>query len=258
MSEIRENIDGIIEVASDKFLELMTESSQNIMEGKEGVRQYRKAKKILTLLKAYRKNADMETDEVDAILYCLLDLSEADELPTIPGILNEINFQFPQSTTVDLIIQNSSVDLPVRERLNFRNGLQASDDGSIIHAEFIGGEYDRLALVTTSSPIAMDMDSRKKRFFVGGNINGLRTWSTIANITAAMEFLVVFTITGLTPGATTHDQTMPADWMMDNQDGRWQGGQKWRPDNDGKYFGWGVYDGTNWIVQIKGINVLNP
>lgn len=257
MSEIRQNIDGILEVASQRFLELMTEASQNVMEGITSEVQQRDAQKILTVLQAYAKNADMETDEVDALLYCLLQLSEADQLPAVPSLLNQIQYVVSRVSQVRIIVQNDSIDLPERERINFHNGLSASDDGDVIHVQAVGGEYDRVSVVTAGPNIEVDMDHRKKRLFVGdAPIDGARTWDTLLNTTAALEFILVIDITG-TITDDSHDQQLPGDFLLPESDGGWipAGSNVWRPQAEGRYVFYGVFDGSNWNVTVSSRHV---
>jgi len=76
-------------------------------------------------------------------------------------------------------------------------------------------------------------------------INAANTWQ-LQNDANSLEFYIIFEIAAL--GA----QTFPADWQVTNLIGNWDGAD-WTPLDLGKYQAHGIYDGTNWVVEIIGL-----
>ena len=78
---------AIILAASEKMVSLGSEISQNSIEGKDSKEKDAQWTKILTLLTAYRRKAAMDEKQLEAILFCLRDLSEASVFPTVDPIV---------------------------------------------------------------------------------------------------------------------------------------------------------------------------
>ncbi len=111
---------------------------------------------------------------------------------------------------------------------------------------------DAVQVNTAINPV-LNVNSLLERFFYGSvAITGTRTWS-LSNAGNARRISGQFSISGLTPGASTHDQTWPAAFTM--SDVRWISGSKiWRPIEDGAYdFEATNYDGTGWKLKISDI-----
>ncbi|MFO0447649.1 MAG: hypothetical protein ACK52I_02975 [Pseudomonadota bacterium] len=82
MSEVRDIENSIINAAADKLVSLGVEGSQLSVAGKESKTQVSQGRKIMTLLKAYRRRSELSDGQVDSILYCLKYLSGQSSFPT--------------------------------------------------------------------------------------------------------------------------------------------------------------------------------
>ena len=81
-------------------------------------------------------------------------------------------------------------------------------------------------------------------FYNAAAIGGARTWS-LTNSSNAKKFTFLFEISG-----GLYVQTMPASFIM--SDVRWDDGAKtWTPIEQGKYKAVGLFDGTNWFLEIS-------
>ena len=82
MSQILNEENAIITAATSRMVELGTSVSQNAAEGIEVPDKFTEGQKIMKLLKAYRKKAEFTDAELEALLYCLRKLSNANSFPT--------------------------------------------------------------------------------------------------------------------------------------------------------------------------------
>lgn len=69
----------IIAAAEERLMELGTLGGQNLVAGKQENAQFSVGKKLINLLEAY--DGDLDDDEKEAILYCLIQVSEKFALP---------------------------------------------------------------------------------------------------------------------------------------------------------------------------------
>lgn len=113
---------------------------------------------------------------------------------------------------------------------------------------------------TTGALLTFDFEEECRKLFLGSaDITSVKTWvfsKSAENTEAALEFKFSFVIDGLTPGDSTHDQTMPATVKM--SDGRVvPGTRKWRPYEDGEYLAKATSfnNGTSWKLEISDVYI---
>lgn len=196
--------------------------------------------------------------EISLINNLLLKLKRATklfDLPAFPTPLTDIVINLGSGGGADAdatyVTISTEGNLPQSRRIASGTGISLSDGGAqgpitVINTNAI----DAVQVNTAINPV-LDVNSQLERFFYGSvAINGLRTWS-LSNAANAKRISGQFSITGLTPGASTHDQTWPAAFTM--SDARWISGSKiWRPIDDGAYeFVAQTFDGTTWKLQIS-------
>lgn len=143
--------------------------------------------------------------------------------------------------------------LPQSRRLAIGAGLSLTDGGALGNVTLVNtNALDSVQVDTSVNPV-LDLNGLVERLFYGSTpITGLRTWSLLSATNVKMAF-VNFVISGLTPGAGTHDQTWPSSFKM--SDARWNSGTKtWRPIEDGEYQAKiTTYDGVNYKLEISDI-----
>ncbi len=89
MSQILSEENAIITLVANRMVTLGSYAGQFVAEGKDAEVYYEDGLKILKLLKAYRKKAEMTAGELEALLYCLKKLSAASEFPTTSPIVGQ-------------------------------------------------------------------------------------------------------------------------------------------------------------------------
>lgn len=179
-------------------------------------------------------------------------------LPAFPTPLTEFVFNFGTgsggaTTSATYITVDQEVDLTQSRRLILGGDgiLSLTDGGALGNLSLVANLLDIAAIDTSVNPMVINMNSYKERLFKGNaNITTTRTWS-VSNTTNARRFQFLFTISGLTSGGSTHDQTMPSEFSM--SDARWTTStKKWRPIDNGVYQAIGTtYDGVNWTLVIS-------
>lgn len=102
MSSIRLQQNAIILAAAQRFVSYGSEAAQLLVNGKETKHITKKGVKLLTLFKAYKKNSDLDTPEVDSLLYCLRLLSGQDSFPTQNPIVG-------QSLNVQILVAGGNI-----------------------------------------------------------------------------------------------------------------------------------------------------
>lgn len=147
----------------------------------------------------------------------------------IPYIKSLIRFKTPGQQTVEAAYVAETV-------------------ASIVNQSTEGGTGSSMTEVTTddsASPVILDMSNTQERLFVGSPaIGGARTIE-MANIAGALRFSFFFNLSGL------FALTLPSNFILN--DARWNNGTKvWTPLDSGNYKMTGVYDGTNWWIDIVG------
>jgi hypothetical protein len=248
MSEISANSEAVVQAAAEKFVALGMEAGQRMVEGKDGKAKDREARKILYLLEAYRNRASLETNEVEAILYCLYQLSDLDEMPTVVNVLKDLSFldELP-GEIVDLIIQADSVDQANRPRLNFWHGLVVSDSGTVINVGLPASAISNLVVATGVLTIPL-LKYITNRFKVPIAINSATAFA-IGNEGDAHDFLLFIEI-----GGTLPPLTMPGNFKSVSFAAEWGAPPVWQPIDTGFYKVRGDYDGTNWWVKFERYN----
>lgn len=116
-----------------------------------------------------------------------------------------------------------------------------------------GGCPDVEQVDTSGESITLDLDGECKKLFRGlADIDEAKVW-VIEGDSGATEFLFVFGITGLTPGDSTHDQTMPSNVKMSDARVVSSSPKKWRPYANGEYLARATtFDGgLNWRLEIS-------
>lgn len=112
---------------------------------------------------------------------------------------------------------------------------------------------DSIQVDTSINPV-LNVNSLLERFFYGSvAITSTKTWS-LSNAGNAKRISGEFVISGLTPGASTHDQTWPANFTM--SDTRWEqnGSKKWTPIDNGTYeFIATTNNGVTWRLEISDV-----
>lgn len=141
--------------------------------------------------------------------------------------------------------------LPQSRRMAAGPGITLTDNGPQGTME-VGnsGSLSSLQFDASVNPV-LNLGSFVERLFYGSvAINGTRTWS-LSNSTNARRLQSLFSITGLTPGASTHDQTLWANTTIFTFSGATPSAGVWRPIEDGTYeIEATTYDGINWRVNI--------
>jgi len=196
--------------------------------------------------------------EISLINNLLLKLKRATklfDLPAFPTPLTDIVINLGSGGGADAdatyVTISTEGNLPQSRRIAAGTGISLSDGGAQGPVTVINtNAIDAVQVNTAINPV-LNVNSQLERFFYGSDaITGTRTWS-LSNSGNAKRISGQFSISGLTPGASTHDQTWPAAFTM--SDARWISGSKiWRPIDDGAYeFVAQTFDGVTWKLQIS-------
>jgi hypothetical protein len=89
MSKILDEENAIVIAAATRMVELGSLVAQKQAEGEESEDEFIEGQKIMRLLKAYRKKDEFETNELEAVLYCLRNLSNEDSFPTMSPLIGQ-------------------------------------------------------------------------------------------------------------------------------------------------------------------------
>jgi hypothetical protein len=147
--------------------------------------------------------------------------------------------------------------LPNSRRILNGNGISLTDGGPQGNMVIVNtAAIDTVAVSLNSSPVNLNFNSLVERWFYGNtNVIAAVTF-TKSGDGNARRMKLNFTISGLTPGGSTHDLTFWANTK--SSDARWNPGGvnplKWRPIEDGEYTAeaW-TFDGVNWIISFSDI-----
>lgn len=83
MTNIFTQENAIILAAYTRFVELGQEAAEKIINGREPIKEDNQAQNISTYLTVYRSKDSLDTKQLEAVLYALLDLSDANDFPTV-------------------------------------------------------------------------------------------------------------------------------------------------------------------------------
>lgn len=240
MSEIIANKDAILQAAAEKFVSLGQEGAIRIIGGKNDKVQAEKARRILALFLAYVNVAELSDDDHESVLYALRELSEAEAFPTVsPFIGQRVTNLLSVVETVGLIVQNQSVDLQERARLDFRYDLQASDDGSVIHVDV----RDPYSSVVVGATITLDFELKRAKTFLAGSTISTPIALVFDDDDNAVELKAfVFTIDA---GVGI---TMPVGSLM--SDAR-RVANVWTSPDAGTFVMWGFKVNGTWILFVS-------
>jgi len=89
MSQILNEENAIIVAATARMVVLGTSIAENAAVGIEVPDKFTEGQKIMKLLKAYRKKAEFDANELEALLYCLRKLSNANSFPTQSPLIGQ-------------------------------------------------------------------------------------------------------------------------------------------------------------------------
>ena len=139
MTEIRTQENAIVLAAAENLVSLGSVSAQLLIEGKENEEQISKGLTLLTVFTAYAKKADLEDEEIDALLYCLKSQSEADYFPTTSPIVGQALNSIIKVVSDNLAWYNEGVYLGdgITEVDLRGSGLVVSRSGSRLTAQVV-------------------------------------------------------------------------------------------------------------------------
>ncbi len=133
MSEILNQENAIILAAAQKLVALSASASEKFIDGDESGAAVddKKAELIIRLLTAYRKKDNLETNQLESILYDLRKLSGNNVFPTVnPIVGQELQYIINEGSSGDgHIIEDEGAPLAQRNKLNFVGaGVTVTDD----------------------------------------------------------------------------------------------------------------------------------
>lgn len=193
--------------------------------------------------------------DVETINNLLLKLKRAVKLydvPVFPTPLTEFVFNLGSGGGDESYITAiSEGGLPQSRRIVAGSGISLTDGGAQGTMQITNlGTLSSLEVDYSINPV-LNLAGFIERLFYGNQaINGLRTWSLL-NSSNTKRLQAIFSITGLTPGDSTHDQTLWANTTIFTFSGMTPSAGVWRPLQDGDYeIDATTYDGVNWKVKI--------
>lgn len=177
-------------------------------------------------------------------------------LPAFPTPLTDIDINIgggggadADATYITVVTEGG---LPQSRRLAAGAGISFTDNGAqnTLEVTSTGAALSSLEVDYSINPV-LNFATLVERLFYGNQaITGLRTWS-LSNAGNAKRLQAVFTINGLTPGGSTHDQTLWANTTIYTMAGSTPSSNIFRPIQDGDYeIEATTYDGVNWRVNI--------
>lgn len=265
MSLITEQRDGIVYLANLKVVEYGKTASEQRLEGIEPTEALTEGKKILDLLYALNNEDQLTEKENEAILYCLRRLAgEFESIPTVippQGSPPNYYLQNPGSGGGSVAGDETFVTVSTQAALaNSRRavngrGISITDGGPLGDLTIINtASKDSVSIAMNASPINLDLNSEIERWFYGSTVIEEARTFTKSNDSVARKLKIDFVISGLTPGASTHDLTFWANTK--SSDSRWNPGGAaplvWRPMENGNYEAeaW-TMDGVNWKIAFS-------
>jgi hypothetical protein len=89
MTEVRTEENAIILASATRLVSVGREAAALILDGKDVDEQYTTGFNIITLLEAYKMRSELSDVEIDGLLYCLRQTSDADFFPTTNPIVGK-------------------------------------------------------------------------------------------------------------------------------------------------------------------------
>lgn len=175
------------------------------------------------------------------------------DLPVFPTPLTDFVFNLgsggadPDSTFITVITE---AGLPQSRRLANGTGILVTDNGAQGTIQIDNTDSLSQLQYAAANPV-LNMGGFSERLFYGdGAITGIETWS-LTNTGNAKRIQATFTISGLTPGDSTHDQTMWANTTIFTTAGATPSAGVFQPLENREYLLDAVtYDGVNWKTVI--------
>ncbi len=177
------------------------------------------------------------------------------DVPVFPTPLTEFVFNMGSGGGADAdatyITVITEAGLPQSRRLASGTGISLTDNGAQGSMQINNtNAIDSIVVNTAINPV-LDLNGQIERLFSGSvAITGTRTWSKI-NDGNTLRLGALFSISGLTPGDSTHDQTFWANSSIFTFSGATPSAGVWQPLQDGTYeIDATTYDGVNWRINI--------
>ncbi len=195
--------------------------------------------------------------DIDTINNLLLKLKRCVglyDVPVFPTPLTEFVFNMgsggsdPDATYITVSAEGL---LPNSRRLAAGPGVTLTDNGpqGTIEAS-ASGTLTALEVDYSINPVLNLAGFVERLFYGNGPITGTRTWSLL-NASNTKRIQAVFTISGLTPGDSTHDQTLWANTTIYTAVGATPSAGVFQPLDNREYeIDATTYDGVNWRVNI--------
>jgi hypothetical protein len=196
--------------------------------------------------------------EIETMNNLLLKLKRAVKLynvPVFPTPLTEFVFNLGTAggADVDATYVTVAVEggLPQSRRLAIGAGLLLSDGGGQGNVTLTNAEVLTSLQFDSSVNPVLDLAGFIERLFYGSTpITGTRTWSLLS-ATNTKRLQALFSISGLTPGDSTHDQTLWANTTIITSAGLTPSAGVFQPLENREYeIDATTYDGVNWRVNI--------
>lgn len=180
------------------------------------------------------------------------------DVPEFPSPISDVIINLednvaPDDATYITLTQEPRLTKSRQLVVNENGVLEVVDNGPLSTLALTANLLNIFSVDASVSPMVLNMNDEREVLFIGDEpINGQRTWQ-MAEITTARRFQFDFSISGLvTPGDSTHDQTMPAGFKMSDARVISSGPNVWRPYANGEYEAVATtYDGSTWILTIS-------
>lgn len=177
------------------------------------------------------------------------------DVPVFPTPLTSFVFNIGSGGGADadatFVTINTEAGLPQSRRIAQGPGISLTDNGAQGTVVITNNAALNVVAVNTAINPVLDLNGQIERLFRGTvPITGLRSWSKIGDANA-LRLQALFTISGLTPGDATHDQTFWAGSTIATITGSSPSAGVFRPLGDGVYeIEATTYDGVNWRINI--------
>jgi hypothetical protein len=180
------------------------------------------------------------------------------DIPDFPSPISDVIINLdgnvaPDDATYITLTQEPRLTESRQLVVNENGVLEVVDNGPLSTLELTANVLNIVAVDASTSPMVLNMGDEREVLFIGSeDIDGQRTWQ-MDGISNARRHQFNFVIVGLvTPGDSTHDQTMPAGFKMSDARVVSSGPNVWRPYANGEYEAVATtYDGSTWILTIS-------